>query len=120
MASEIIIAWPEAEKRYTLPTSYTYREMGKIKRLTGLRSAEIEDALLAGDTDVIVAIAVIAAERSGDTVDVDKIDDLQFGAIRVEADDSDPTDAVPTDGDASADVPQDTTPMTLEAGGTPA
>jgi len=117
VSSEIVIAWPEGERRYQLPTSYTYREMGRIKTLTGLRAGEIEQALIAGDSEIIVAIAVVAAERAGDTIDIGKIEDLEFGAITVE-EEPDPTQAA--DDAAATDEFSSSTPETPEAGGTPA
>ena len=114
MATEIVIEWPEGPKRYPMPESFTYREMGRIKTLTGIRAGEIEDALLAGDTDIIVAMSQIAAERAGDSAPIDALENLQFGAIRVEAEE-DPTPAASEAAD-DASAPE-TTP---EDGGTPA
>jgi len=116
VASEIIIGWPEGERRYPLPSSYTYREMGRIKTITGLRAGEIEQALIAGDAEIIVAIAVVAAERAGDSIDISKIEDLEFGAISVE-EEPDPTKAA--DAAAATDELSSLTPETPEAGGTP-
>lgn len=99
------------------PSSYTYREMSRIKTITGLRAGEIQQALEAGDSEVIIAIAVIAAERSGDTIDINKIEDLEFGAISV-ADEPDPTQAA--DGVAAIEEPSSSTPEIPAAGGTPA
>lgn len=115
MANQMVIEWPEGPKRYPMPETFTYREMGRIKTLTGIRAGEIEDALLAGDTDVIVAIAQIAAERAGDSAPVDALESLDFGAIRVEAEE-DPTPAAEEAAEDAGDAPQ-TTP---ETGGTPA
>lgn len=116
MATEIVIEWPEGPKRYPMPENFTYREMGRIKTLTGIRAGEIEDALLAGDTDVIVAISQIAAERAGDSAPMEALENLEFGAIRVEVE-TDPTPAAPEAAEADdASAPQ-TTP---EPGGTPA
>jgi hypothetical protein len=119
VATEIVIEWPEGPKRYAMPTAFTYREMGRIKTLTSIRAGEIEDALLAGDTDLIIAIAQLSAERAGDSAPIQALEDLEFGAIRVEADqDEDPTKAAEAaDEDAT---PAEETPMTPEAGGTPA
>lgn len=114
--SEIVIGWPEGERRYQLPASYTYREMARIKSITGLRAGELEQALIAGDSEVIVAIAVVAAERAGDAVDIGKVEDLEFGAITV-ADEPDPTQAAES---AAIEEPSSLTPETPEAGGTPA
>ena len=113
MANEIVIEWPEGPKRYPMPETFTYREMGRIKTLTGIRAGEIEDALLAGDTDVIVAIAQIAAERAGDSAPIEAMENLDFGAIRVEAEE-DPTPAAEEAADDAGDAPQ----MTPETGGT--
>ena len=117
MSAEIVIGWPEGERRYQLPSAYTYREMGRIKTITGLRAGEIEQALVAGDSEVIIAIAVIAAERSGDTIDMNKIEDLEFGAISV-ADEPDPTQAA--DVVAATEEPSSSPPEIPAAGGTPA
>ncbi len=115
MATQIIIQWPEGEKKYPMPEAFTYREMGRIKTLTSIRSAEIEDALMAGDTDLVLAIAQIAAERAGDAAPIQALESLEFGAIRVEDDEPDPTPAAEP---AAAD---DAEPQTIpETGGTPA
>lgn len=113
MANEIVIEWPEGPKRYPMPEAFTYREMGRIKMLTGIRAGEIEDALLAGDTDVIVAISQIAAERAGDAAPIEALENLEFGAIRVEVEE-DPTPAASEAAEDAGDAPQ-TTP---EPGGT--
>jgi len=115
VATEIVIEWPEGPKRYPMPESFTYREMGRIKTLTGIRAGEIEDALLAGDSDVIVAISQIAAERAGDAAPIEALENLEFGAIRVEAD-QDPTPAASEAAEDAGSAPA-TTP---EDGGTPA
>ena len=115
MANEIVIEWPEGPKTYPMPERYTYREMGRIKTLTGLRAGEIEEALMAFDTDVILAIAQIAAERAGDAAPIEALEALDFGAIRMEADE-DPTPAAEEAAEDAGDAPQ-TTP---ETGGTPA
>lgn len=44
---------------------WTNRELNIIKRLSGVRAGELEEAMRAGDNDVIVAIAVIAIRQSG-------------------------------------------------------
>jgi len=114
VANEIVIEWPEGPKRYPMPERYTYREMGRIKTLTGIRAGEIEDALLAWDTDVVLAIAQIAAERAGDSIPVDALEELEFGAIRVEMEE-DPTPAASEAAEDAGDAP----PTTPESGGTP-
>lgn len=44
---------------------FTMGDFRTIKRIAGVRAGELGDALAAGDTDLIVAIAVIALERNG-------------------------------------------------------
>lgn len=90
--SELVIAFPDGERRYPMPESFTYREMGVIKRITGLRAGELEEALTAGDVDVIVALAVIAGTRAGDTVSADDFENLEFGAIEIADDEERPTE----------------------------
>lgn len=116
MPSEIIIDWPDGAKRYPMPESYTYREMSRIKALTGIRGGEIGEALVAGDTDAIIAIAVVASERVHDPINVDKLEDLPFGSIRLEAEEEDPTQAAPAVAESGGEVEE--TPATPEAGGT--
>lgn len=45
--------------------SFTYRELHKIKQIAGVRAGEIEDALVAGDSDVNLAFAIIILTRHG-------------------------------------------------------
>ena len=89
---------------------------GKIKRITGLRGGEIGEALMAGDTDAILAITVIASERANDPVTLDDLEDMPFGSIRVEAEeDEDPSQAAEADaGNGGTDAQ-----VTPVDGGTP-
>lgn len=109
--SSIVIAIPnQLPRKYPVPESFTYRELQTIKTVTGLRPAEFEDALNSGDPDIVIALAVICAQRAGHNMTADDLMDLEVGAITVEGDDEDPT----ADG-AEAEAPT-TTP---EDGGTP-
>lgn len=119
MPIRIVIAKDTGDRTYEVPEPMTYRELGKIKRITGLRGGEIGEALMAGDTDAILAITVIASERANDPVTLDDLEDMPFGAIRVEAEeDEDPTQAA--DGVAATEEPGSSTPEIPAAGGTPA
>lgn len=88
---------------------FTNRELHRIKKLTGLRAGEFEDAFSALDNDMVVAFAVITLERNGHTVKDDILWDAPAGGIRLEfseeevEDDSPPGQAAsPTSsGDAS-------------------
>lgn len=80
---------------YELDVSYfTMRELHTVKRLSGVRVGELEDALAAGDSDVIVALAVIALQRAGRQVVEDLIWDAPMGGITYVGD-PDGADAVP-------------------------
>jgi hypothetical protein len=96
--ADIVIAHPEGERRYPIPETFTYREIGTIKRVSGIRAGELEAALAAGDVDVIVALAVICATRAGETVTAADFENLDFGAIGIEGEDEDPTPAAAEDG----------------------
>lgn len=45
--------------------SFTMRELQIIKRMSGVRAGELEEAFAAGDSSLILAIAVIAVRRNG-------------------------------------------------------
>ncbi len=63
---------------------FTNRELHRIKKLTGLRAGEFEDAFGALDNDMVVALAVVILERSGVTVRDDILWDAEAGGIRLE------------------------------------
>ena len=84
---------------YDLDLSYfTMRELHTIKRVAGVRAGELDDAINSGDSDVVVALTVIALERAGKNgVNVDLIWDAPMGRVSLIAGDEEPVedDAVP-------------------------
>lgn len=110
--AKIIVEFLDKTKRaYELPESFTFRENREMKRMTGLRMGEWWESLDAGDTDVIVAFATIAARRAGHDLE-ETILDLPMSAITIEGDED------PTVADAEI-APAEPT-MTIPAdGGTP-
>jgi len=67
---------------YDLDVSYfTNRELHTIKRVAGVRAGEIEEAFAAIDTDLVVALAVIALNRAGVAPDENLIWDAPSGTI---------------------------------------
>lgn len=46
-------------------SDFTNRELHTIKQMSGVRAGELEEALEAGDSDLLLAVAVIAMQRSG-------------------------------------------------------
>lgn len=82
---------------YDIDTSYfTNREFHTIKRIAGVRAGELDEALTAGDMDVVVAVAVIALQRSGTPFDEDTLWDSKAGSIELIAGESE-DDAGPPD-----------------------
>ena len=71
-------------EKYEMPDNFTYREMNRIKRLTGLRAGELFPALEAGDTDVAVAFAITAMDREGRLESEDEIMDLELDKITLD------------------------------------
>ncbi len=62
-----------------LPDSLTNREGHELKVKTGVRIGELEDALDAGDNDVLVQFAIFILKRAGKRFDEDRVWDSQMG-----------------------------------------
>jgi hypothetical protein len=60
---------------------FTNGELRDIKLMTGVRGGELQEAIDAGDNDVVVAFAVVAIRRAGKTVDPDVLWKAQAGSI---------------------------------------
>lgn len=81
---------PVLDGDYPLDTSFfTNRELHTIKDIAGVRAGELEDALRAGDNDVVVAIALIALRRAGKQVPADVLWDLPAGRLVLDLRDDD-------------------------------
>ncbi len=106
----IIISGVDAyDGPYDFDPSFTNRELHTIKRLTGVRAGELGDALEAGDSDLLVALAAIAIVRAGKQLDENLLWDAEGGSITYEGgieeeDDADPPPSLIGDGLSSADV----------------
>lgn len=66
---------------YPFEGDFTMRELHTIKRISGIRAGELDEALNAGDTDILVAITVIAMERAGQKGIEDDIWNAKPGSI---------------------------------------
>ncbi len=97
MAKVIIESGDVYNGEYELDLSYfTNRELHIIKKETGIRAGELYEAFDAADTDLLVALAVIAIKRkSGETANSDSLWDLAAGKITLDVTDED--DASPPD-----------------------
>lgn len=87
---QLIIKRETGEERYEVPDSFTYREMRQMRQITGLNPTDLEEALMEGNGDLAVALAVISAGRAGVTLDPEELYDLEFGAISAEGGDEEP------------------------------
>lgn len=88
---------------YDVPSDFTYRELATFQRVAGVRPADLEEAFTGGDSLLIVALAVVAAKRSGDDLDPEQLLDLEAGAIRLEGDEDRPTELPANDDSVSSD-----------------
>lgn len=61
--------------------TFTNREFNMIKRISGLRPDEIEDAGDHADNDLLVSIAAVAIRRAHGQVDIERIWDWPIGNI---------------------------------------
>jgi hypothetical protein len=76
------------------PGSLTNREGHRLKVMSGVRMGELEEALLAGDNDVLVALAAIVLERRGKRVDENMLWDAPMGSgLEIEIGDREDTPA---------------------------
>ncbi len=71
---------------------FTNREWRTIKEIAGVRMGEFEQARIAGDNDLIVALTVIALRRRNIDVNVDALWDAEAGKILLRMDDEDAGD----------------------------
>lgn len=95
-------------EEYPLDLSYfTNRELHMIKKETGIRAGELYSSFDAGDTDLLVALAMIAVRRAGKPVESDELWDLPAGKITLDV----------TDEEADASPPDETPSASSDVGG---
>ena len=93
---------PALDGEYPFDTTYlTNRELHVIKEMANVRAGEVEDALSAGDNDLVVALAYIVMRRAGKPVTQDVLWDMPAGKIAVNLDEQeaeeDPPSQAPSD-----------------------
>jgi hypothetical protein len=99
-----------------IPLDATFREARMLKRFTGLRMGEFEEALQAGDAEAFAGAALIAFHRDNPLTAEEKfrkLDDVEVGTgLEYEADEEEGEDeASPPDeaaSEAAADEPVST------------
>lgn len=98
MKVEISGIAPHVDGSYELDwTSFTNRELHRIKLVSGVRPAEVLDAFVTGDAAFACAVAAIVCERAGKRVIEDFFLDAPGGVIhftfetqKTEGDEDDP------------------------------
>ncbi len=111
--NEIIIEY-EGEKYPLNIAEFTGRECSVLKSVGHIHGVgEIPQALIAGDLEAVVALAVIAMKRAGVVVNPDELLDAEVGVIRINI----PDDENPTSG--ATERPNQTPPPNPEEPGLP-
>lgn len=88
MASVVIKGVPGVDGSYELELGrFTLGELRIIKKEAGVRAGEIEDAMRAGDTDLLVAFALIALKRAGRDVASERLWEADSGGIELDLSD---------------------------------
>lgn len=90
------------------PDALTSREGHRIKTMCGLRVGELQEALEAGDSDVLVAFAAVILARHGKKFDDDDLWDAPIGSAMLEigerpeeVDDRPPVSSLPSEEQSS-------------------
>lgn len=84
MDSLVITGIPPYDGEYPLDfgAGLTNRELHTIKQISGVRAGELNEALNAGDYDLIVALAAILITRAGHQPSMDALWDAPMEAIQ--------------------------------------
>lgn len=70
-------------RSYEMPKApYTYRESKLVKSVCGYSIAGINPETALGDTDLLVAFAILAKRRAGEQFSEDALFDLELDAIK--------------------------------------
>lgn len=110
---------PAVDGSYDLPTleALTHGDLRLIKRESGVRAGEIEEAFAAGDSDLLVALTLVALKRSGKEIPAELLWESELGAIDVRVGDEDVPPAQTPDSDASeSGQPESSGPSSSEPG----
>lgn len=81
--AKVVISDGAAKGEYELAVGYfTNRELHLIKRETGVRAGELEEAFAAGDNDLLIVLAYIALQRNGlSHIPISSLWDMEAGTI---------------------------------------
>ena len=96
MANVVIKDVPGLDGSYEMELGrFTLGELRIIKKEAGVRAGEIEDAMRAGDTDLLVAFALIALKRSGREVAPERLWEADSAGIELDLSDEEEVEATP-------------------------
>ena len=95
-----------------LAAGFTHRELHLIKVETGLRAGDLEDAITNADTDLLVALALIALRRAGKPFPAEMLWDMEAGKITLDVSDEEgdaltPAETPPGQSAAADEKPAD-------------
>lgn len=107
MGKLILAGVPGLDGEYDADLTYfTNRELHEIKKQTGLRAGEFEEAFAKGDNDVMVAFAAIVLARAGKVDATAQLWDANAGTITFDFTE----DEAKAEAEAQADPPEATPP----------
>jgi len=98
------------------PDTWTFREAGIIKRMSGVRPAELGEAFAAGDAELLAALTFITLKRAGKPVTEDQVLDMQISALAPEEPEA---DAGPPAEPVAQETPGDESNLTPDLNGNP-
>lgn len=81
MDKVVISGVPPWDGEYPFDGTFKNRELRTIKQISGLRAGELVEALNAGDTDFMVALAAVMLQRAGKNPDPEELWNAEAGAI---------------------------------------
>ena len=106
---------PGVDGEYDLDGGFTARELHEIKKATGLRGGEVQEAAEAGDFDVMMAFTMIALQRNGTPERMDLVWDAPIDSYVLELDTSDDeAEAAKAEADALPPEPVPVTEPSIE------
>lgn len=92
---------PHYDGEYEFDTDeFTHGELHTIKKISGVRLGELEEALNANDADVTMALVVVCLQREGKEIHEDVFWNAKAGSLRIV---SEPDPVPPTKAPASED-----------------
>lgn len=93
-------------------TKLTNRDYRTVKRVSGLRAGEFENAIVTRDLDLVVGLAIVAFAHEGKVCDEDVLLDAKAGTVRLLIGD----EVVEEAGEAGEEIPPQQEPAATSDG----